>query len=749
MRINWLPFKFLINRATRIISFVDPIQMFLRFKDFAQPASFKTPLELLRVGMTMHARGVINANAVQHNLDWIWPFWVVRQYDPLDRAFIPRAFTISHVNLTHRNWTAIGLPDYDSYCIVDPRGLLTPRWGGWSLDAWLVPEEGPALFPSRAARVDQRVLLDPALAVETQCRDNGLSLVTTARVEAQAPPVCEWRVSARSQRPGWLVVALRPFNPEGVGFINTITVDHATGAWQVDKQDRILFTPGADRCHFSDYANGDVSALLSGPAPAAGVTCRVGMATAAALYRLDGENERTVCVRVPLKPVMNGAGGGGLPSWPEATRDLARLSIPDGPMQALYDIAVHTLILHTPGEVFPGPFTYKHFWFRDAAYILSALLCIGAASRVERILDTYPARQTLGGFFFSQEGEWDSNGEALWTLQRFCELTGRPPKAAWRRSIVKGARWISHKRSRRDSGSLHAGLMPAGLSAEHLGPPDYYLWDNFWSVAGLEAAAQLLTPLKDEDQARHFKTAAQRQLAAIERSLAEVARRRRSAAMPASPYRRMDSAAIGSLVAGYPLKLFAPNDPRLLETAEYLVTRCLVRGALFHDIIHSGINPYLTLHLAQVLMRAGDDRWQNLVRAVAGLASATGQWPEAIHPITGGGCMGDGQHVWAAAEWVLMLRNGFVREEGAKLILCSGLLPEWLDKGAHLSFGPAPTTFGPLHVTVAVGPGEIEVAWRGQWRGRPPVVEVALPGFQIVCPSGGAESIRISRISGS
>jgi len=33
--------------------------------------------------------------------------------------------------------------------------------------------------------------------------------------------------------------------------------------------------------------------------------------------------------------------------------------------------------------------------------------------------------------------------------------------------------------------------------------------------------------------------------------------------------------------------------------------------------------------------------------------------------------MGDGQHVWAAAEWVLMLRNMFLREEDRVLVIAS------------------------------------------------------------------------------
>ncbi len=101
-------------------------------------------MELLRAGVVFHARGLMNTGAIQHNLDWVWPYWVDRQFDPGDPSFIPRAFSITHVNLTHRNWTAVGLPDCDLLPIVDPRGLVTPAWDGWSLDGWIVTEEWPA-----------------------------------------------------------------------------------------------------------------------------------------------------------------------------------------------------------------------------------------------------------------------------------------------------------------------------------------------------------------------------------------------------------------------------------------------------------------------------------------------------------------------------------------------------------------------------------------------------------------------------
>ena len=199
--------------------------------------------------------------------------------------------------------------------------------------------------------------------------------------------------------------------------------------------------------------------------------------------------------------------------------------------------------------------------------------------------------------------------------------------------------------------------------------------------------------------------------------------------MPAAPYGGRDSGAIGSLAAGYPLRIFSANDPRLLETVNYLLENCSFEKGFFHDMTHSGINPYLTLHIAQILLRAGDPRYFDLVNAVAQLASPTGQWPEAIHPRTKGGCMGDGQHVWAAAEWFLMMRNCFAREEGDRLILCSGIPLRWLKKNEKISFGPAPTTFGPVYITVKPDGRNVIAAWTGQWFDKEPPIEVSFPGL--------------------
>jgi hypothetical protein len=745
---KWLPWRFVVRHVARSHGFIDPIALLARLHRFTQPSEVGEPVELLRAGVVFHARGLINSRVIQHNLDWIWPYWIERQFDPRSDAFIPRAFSITHVNLTHRNWTAIGWPDESELPIVDPRGLLTPFFDGWSLDAWVVAEDGRRLFPSRVPSATQRLETEGVPTVITETAQDGLLLRNRATVQLESGrPVCRLELQARSDACASMVGALCPFNPEGISFIHSVALSPERNAWTIDGLRSVEFSAPAEHHHTSDYRTGAVSLRLHDRKDQIRGECDVGMATAAAHFELDAQRLREIVVRIPLADARRTRQPSSA-SWGNALAGHCKLALPNVQLQLLYEAALRALVLHSPDEAYPGPYTYKRFWFRDAAFIIHGLLCAGLTQRAERALDHFPGRQTRRGYFHSQAGEWDSNGEALWIMNRFCELSGRSPKPRWRQAIMRGARWIARKRLAESVDAPHAGLLPAGFSAEHLGPNDYYYWDDFWGIAGLEAAASMCAKLGDNASGAEFQREADAFRLAVDRSLAQAAERLDRPAMPATPYRRLDAGAIGSLAVGYPLRMCAPDDPRLLDTVAFLLEDCFVDGGFFQDMIHSGINPYLTLHVAQVLLRAGDNRCLELMDSVASLASSTGQWPEAIHPRTRGGCMGDGQHIWAAAEWVLMLRNCLLREEGDRLIVGSGIAPHWLQDDALISFGPAPSAFGTVALEIAAKAGAAGrracVSWSGDWHAQAPAVEVRLPGLKPIMTAPGESSIELS-----
>ncbi len=731
---KWLPWKAIVSRVARAHGFMDPAALLARIQKIAQPSEVTAPLELIRAGISFHARGLINTKVIQQNLDWVWPYWVQRQFDPDDESFLPRAFSVTHVNLTHRNWTAVGLPGCDALPIVDPRGLLTPFFDGWSVDACYLSDDGTLTVPARARDADQQLILEPDdLRIRTACDSpDGGTLTAEAHVTGPAEPTCRVRYAVTGAKGGWLVVSIRPFNPEGVSFVESIELKKDT-VWAIDGEPCVELSAKPDRHCVSDYSGGDVLAWLSQRKPKTEVHCPVGLATSAAMYRVGDSRAASAEVAIDLScdeqsdPILP---RGRADDWPTALSATCRFAAPDEKFQFLYDAAIRTLLLLSAADPVPGPYTYKRFWFRDAVLMLHAMLCVNMKRRVAVGIDRFRDRQSVSGFFHSQAGEWDSNGQVLWLLGRYTDLTGQPLSDKWDRPLRKGARWIARKRLTGHEEELHDGLLPAGFSAEHLGNNDYYYWDDFWAVAGLQQAERIARAGGNSEHADEYHREAEEMMSAIERSLERSRPIRGCDAIPASPHRRMDSGAIGSLCAGYPLHLLEPRDARLLGTADFLHANCRVHNAFFQDMIHSGNNAYLTLHLAQVLMRAGDERYWPLVQAIADLSSPTGQWPEAIHPRTGGGCMGDGQHGWAAADWVMMIRNMFLIEEGDTLVLGAGIPDHWRQAGQKCSLGPSPSRFGDVTVEITSTEDETSVQWKADWRRTPAEVVVALPGCE-------------------
>ena len=734
---HWIPWKFITKRAARAYGVIDPITFLARLRRFSQPSEVQEPIELLRAGILFHARGLINTKAIQHNLDWVWPYWVERQFNPADHSFIPRAFSFSHVNLTHRNWTAVGHPELPIYPIVDPRGLVTPLYDGWSVDFWFMTENGEFLLPSRLDEVEQTWQLNPNLCVHTHASREDLVINSEVWLASErGVPELYIRVTGKAETAGWLVIALRPYNPEGIQFIEKISNENTSASWLINGRSMLRFSESPAVIKFSNYDDGDVIHQLGQSGFQNAVSCRVGMASAAALFPAEKDTGRTIDVRVPLESELPRrrlfTAKPSEQAWSAALSGTAELDIPDEKIKFLYDAAVRSLLLLSAREIVPGPYTYKRFWFRDACLMLNAVMAMGCLQRTHRILDTFPDMQKVTGYFQSQEGEWDSNGQVLWIMERYIQLTGHSPNNRWIRSIYKGVQWIRNKRCDRDKPVPHAGLFPAGFSAEHLGPNDYYYWDDFWGLAGLMAAEKIAAknPVRRREEiaseVKDFE-------AAIFKSIAEIPQYRSQGGIPATPYRRMDAGAIGSMVADYPLQLTDTMDERIGHTMEFLIRHCFYRGAFFQDMIHSGINIYLTLAIAQTLLRRQDGRYRELIQKAAELASSTGQWPEAVHPQTGGGCMGDGQHGWAAAEWIMMIRNLFVREEGDKLILGSGIFPEWLKPEQTLGFGPTPTPYGAISVKLIIheAHARLEVDIEGQKDNiAPEAIIIAVPGYQ-------------------
>jgi hypothetical protein len=726
------------------------------------------PTELVPVGASMWSGFMFTPFAQQQMEGWVLPFWLRRQTLPSSESFIPHSHVWFYSNAAHRNWTGIGLCGYRNEGMVDPRGLVTPWPWGPSVDAWIL--SGTELIcPSELDSVEQRLIDDRPL-VETRFDAAGLSCTWTtfvAQLEGIPVVLSIVEVANRKEDPSEaaLVLSVRPYHNESMRAVNNIRYFPGDRCFKTDGDLLVYLADEPDQVLLSDYIHGDVALQLREPererlpASALEVDEPFGLATGAAVYRrsIEPGGALEVVFACPMTAGIRPSFARMLPEgrsletareglaeqrlyWSELAGEGMSIEVPDERYSKAFDVNKTFLLLLYDGQaITPGVSTYHMMWFRDAAYLVPALERMGHADKARSILVTYEDRQTPEGFFRSHNAEWDSNGQAIWTLVNHYRMTGdRDFLTQVYPSIFKGARWIDDLRQKGlPVDDPRHGLMPAGISAEHFGINDCYYWDDLWSVAGLRAAALAARELGRESDASYLVGVASEMWRSLEASWRAVARRLGREVMPIAPSRDVDAASVGTVAAVYPLDLMPPERPLIANTVAEIVRKCFYRDTHYHGIMHCGINPYLSLHVAQYYLRLRDPYALTIFESLWSMRTSTNTYPEAINPLTGGGSYGDGHDGWAAGDIFNFVRNLFVLEEGDRLALLPLPRADWFDEGARIEVKCAPTYFGEISYTAEAGRDRAEYELSAAFVHRPESIELGTPFPVVSCKADG------------
>lgn len=200
---------------------------------------------------------------------------------------------------------------------------------------------------------------------------------------------------------------------------------------------------------------------------------------------------------------------------------------------------------------------------------------------------------------------------------------------------------------------------------------------------------------------------------------------------------------VGSLAALYPLRLFDAHDPRVVDTLAALKEKAWSENAYFNHVGHSAFGTYLSLDVAECFLYQRNAEAWNIMQWVLAHASPTFTWAEGIHPITRRGGMGDGHHGWAAADFLLALRNLLLIEESDHLVITPILPQEWTAETSVIQLQDAATYFGPVSFTIAFGDRTATLVVNGNWHAEPEYIEWNLP-FALREAGGEGEGIQMA-----
>ena len=421
---------------------------------------------------------------VDEREDRVRPHWLERQLDPRSPAFVASSDLALLANVTLRNWTTIGTLDAASTAIVDPRGLLTPRVDGWSLDWWIGAEDRWH-FPSREAAVRQQ-LVDDAPVVETAMRIPGGDAVQ--RVYAVPGPegsLAIVEITNRTPTPFAVALAVRPYHAEGSVSVERIGLRDTTVV--VDGRPALLLPKRPQRVAASTAQAGDVVHVVTSGAAGTElpdeVRCTAGGATAAFLFPLahtatlrvavplEGDTEtrsrwrrRGAPLEVPRLPTPVPDSDAVVRGWQAQTGSRGmRLVLPEGRLASAVEANRRALLLfREPTPALTGALD-RYGFHQESSDVLAALA----------------ARQRTDGSFASDDADGgDATGAALHAVAEHRRLTGSSEGIVAER-VLDAVRWIERKRP------------PAAQVGE----------DDRWSLRGLLDGAELLRALGDEGRA--------------------------------------------------------------------------------------------------------------------------------------------------------------------------------------------------------------------------------------------------------
>ncbi|MDR3627683.1 MAG: hypothetical protein P4L45_12650, partial [Ignavibacteriaceae bacterium] len=289
--------KILYTLVTFLHLPADAVKMFMLANEISGINKKTLPTELLPLNTIQLSRGLLNFTVIQSRLNWVFPYWAEKQYNYQSLSFIPRSHLGLSMNVTQRNWTAVGNPDYNNEPIVDPRGLVTPFKDGWSIDVWLKVND-EIIFPSKSNDTVQALINDlPIVETKTTFLNNSL----TVRVYTYKDNLYI-NAEAGNEKDTSIIFSIRPFNPEGISIINNIEFDDSTNSFTINRRDRIVFNAKPDFIYCSTFEESDSARSLTKTDSKFISACEYGMASAIAVFKCS---DKTKSVQCSYNPSLN------------------------------------------------------------------------------------------------------------------------------------------------------------------------------------------------------------------------------------------------------------------------------------------------------------------------------------------------------------------------------------------------------------------------------------------------------------
>ncbi|MFA5879684.1 MAG: hypothetical protein WC860_05865 [Candidatus Margulisiibacteriota bacterium] len=705
--------KWLINRDKSLNEETEEEQSLFfinKISGFFSTLNISKNKRINQVLAKLFLQGIKNNKYIFLKPNSIWPSWIYNYLRAGKNLEINNCKFLLNNNF-EKNYVISGFPFENEKLIIDQKGLITCASLNWSLDSWLYLNN-KMISSSQIEKVVQKKIRNLPV-IETQfCVDN---ILVTSEVFFKANldkinhqenlfynKVCLENLNNESKQFSFFF-AIKPYNPEGLTDIKEITF-LSNNSFIVDNRLALILDKKPDNVVCLNFDDDTIPNLLN-LEMILKVNCNKNLASAYAEYRINlaaGEkceftaklsNEgisrlskvnKKKAVQVEnlnfkIDFISNlsyeSEKANVLIQWQQIKETLTELKFAETKIAQTYEKQkLHLFDFITKKEVLSGGLTGKFFCIRDTVNIIRALNRIGATYFSEEILNNIIQHKI---FPYLHE-ELDSLGQLIYMIYDTYEYTND------KNFLEKNFYFINQIVQKIENHTIkevrhgYKGLMDKSFSFDYFGEKDYYLWDNFWVVKGLQLAQKSAEVLNFKDKAVSLDLLYKTKLNTLNRLIEDLCLKNKftSIILPITPSRFQDYGLIYSLISVYPLNIYSIKDEIIVNSINDLKEQFLIDDKIFNQKL-KGFSSLENAILANLYLLNNDQKCFEILNWLTNITSNVGSLAEFISKDN---CaFGEADYAASISEYLTLIHNLFVQEEDNTLKLLPFIPENWID----------------------------------------------------------------------
>lgn len=677
-----------------------------------------------------HLRGLLNAKVFIEAEPWMCPSWVILSIKELD---IEGQHITEYHNSMYRNWSNLGGVGTKRFGIVDSRGLVTPQFDFGSIDFWLLQDEKlvfPALIGKDGPQLQLISTEDQLYEWKTQISSVEFNRLVYHTVKDNSEYINNeivLRNHGLEEITFTFYGCVRPLSPLGVEPIEIVEYDTSNQKLFVNGNLTLMFDkkPTAIIMSEANEANLPDSVIAATNQQDVQFKSKIGLATT--IFRFDvtltPAGSETIFFSSPLFESKKGDDPTSIQMssadrdrsvgrWFDFSNERVSVMFPDTKIDDAFNQATANLSIQAFPFIFPENSYFASFSWKERVRILLALIRTGCNTVSENIVNKLLATEKI------PDGSLKTSKYSpllLGILQYYEHVSNARFSSEYMQIFRK------HTSGVIESLKHEVGITETSEDKEMNGEPtlQHYLVvdegvlsgfeDSLWNLAALKTAYRFFVDLHDKGLAKEIYEFIVKYQDFVFAKAKEIEHARWL--RPSDPAMSRIERAILDVLASVALLHISELDLGFLKLLhDKIVKRHIVNGLWKSFQPRELYSSHLALRIAHYYtITKQRDPVQPLFERVVDFFGDDYHLPEFVNTRTYGGSAGVGSSVIAAADFVLLVRDMILFEEGPNLVVLAGIPTEWFTAKKSLIISSLPTISGTSHIEVGASSNQHQI----------------------------------------